>query len=112
MEGTRSIALLEPRPTGERDAYGEAVQGEPRIHRTLAIREDKGGPEGEIAAGVQGGDWRTEFRIREESVSVRPTEAWSVVDDAGVHYDIDAVVEATSRARARWLRLVCERHTA
>ena len=84
----------------------------PRIHRTLARREDRGGPEGEIAAGVQGGDWRVWFTFREESVAVRPTEAWSVVDEYGAEYDVESVTEVNSGARARWLRLVCERHTA
>ena len=109
-EGNRRIVLQEPAPTGETGPFGGVKQGPPIPHVVWAVRNDKpSAGEGMLAAGVEGGAWRTEYTIRAETVSKRPTEDWSVVDESGQELRLEGVFEVNSGSRARRLVLVCER---
>ena len=110
MEGNRRIVLMEPQPTGEQGALGSVREGPPKAHATWAVREDKPSlGEGLVASMVQGGSWKVYYTIREESVSPRPTEDWSVVDEDGQPLRLEGVFEANTGSRRRKLLLVCER---
>ena len=113
MEGNRRIVLLEPTPTGETDEAGERVLGPPRQHVVHAVRQrDPGGYAGGdtfVAEAALGGEWPRVYTFREGAVSTRPTEDWSVIDEAGERLTVTAVRERTTGARARWLDLVVVR---
>ena len=114
MEGTRRIVLREPLPSGSSDAYGEGIDNTPRDHVVWAVRESASsgrptGAEGFVGAEVLGGEWKRIYRFRAESVSKVVDETWKVFDENGVMLDIEAVDEANSGARARWIKIICSR---
>ena len=117
MEGNRLITLVEPQPTGEMDSAGELVEGPGTPYRVRAIRADGSGGSGFSAGrgyagtGVLGGEWKREYRIRQESLPKTPTEDWEMYDEEGVCLRLEGVYEANSGPRARWLVLVCTRQT-
>lgn len=112
MEGNRRIVLQEPQPTGEMDPGGQRLDGPPIPHVVWATRKDSPSPtEGDIGYNVQGGEWKTEFRIRAEAAPKGLTEGWDMLDDRGIHYDIENVQEVNSGPRARRLALICKRRS-
>ena len=114
MRGNRRIVLLEPQPTGERDAAGSVRKGVPTTHIVHAIREKassigSGGTEGLIAPDVLGGEWRRKYKFPEDAVIGIVDETWGVIDENGIELDIEAVAEVNSGARRRWIQITCER---
>ena len=104
--------MLQPNPTGEMDSFGELTERNAIPHPVWAVRKDSPSPgEGLIAGNVEGGTWQRRYEVRRESLSVRPTEDWALLDEEGVCLRIVGVFEKNSGARARWLTLVCERQT-
>ena len=111
MEGTRPVVLVEPQRTETKNEWGEPVKRPSKQYRVLAKREDRGGTEGEISSGILGGDWLTEYIVRSESFpkDVRPTEAWTLVDEKNQELKIESVTEVNSGPFAIWLRIICQR---
>ena len=110
MEGNRRIVLLEPQPTGERDAANAVLYGDPKRHAVWAIRDDRpSSAEGLVAAGIEGQFYQLRYTFRRESVPSLPTVAWSGVDEAGTPFAIRGVFEVNSGPRARRIVIVCER---
>ena len=89
---------------------GAVLEGPPIKHVVYATREDKpSAGAGLVAPDVEGGVWVRHYVFREESVIRRPTEAWTAIGEDGCPLSIEGVFEDNSGARARRLRIVCER---
>ena len=126
MRGNRRLVLREPAPTGERSGLGESREGPYIEHVVWAVREPftgSGDIEGLVAGGVLGVDGRRVYRFPEDAIPRSRTvngevmrialnEDWKAVDEAGVELNIEAVGEATTGPRRRWLRVVCARQTS
>ncbi|WP_425154854.1 phage head completion protein [Candidatus Palauibacter sp.] len=107
MEGDRRLVLLEPGQPTE-DEYGEVIPGLAIQHVVWALRMDRGGREG-LVADTMVGVWQTRFRVRRDGIAAAD-HTWTVVDEEGREWDIEAVAEVPMPPR-RWLNLYCARST-
>ena len=105
MEGDRKITLLEPGPEIVDPLSGQRKPG-PAIPRVAwAIRRDRGGSEG-LQADTRIGEWQTRFEVRMDGLS-NLGHTWSLTDERGREYDIEAVSEVpTGRNRWWWIYAV------
>ena len=103
MEGDRVITLMEPGPPVINE-YGERVAGATIDRRRWVLRRDRGGRD-EVDTDTVIGEWSTVFRVRMAGVE-HMTQAWTVLDERGVTWDIERIAEVDP-PRKRWWLLYC-----
>ena len=91
----RCITLLEP-TKGTRSAKGAVNPGEPARHPVWAARLDRGGGERFRDAAVVGA-WQSRFTVRWSRTLAGIDHRWSLEDERGKRYDIEAVAEMGRR---------------
>ena len=98
----RRITLLEPGPSS--NVRGQIKYAEPVRHPCWAARVDRGGGE-RLQASAVIGTWQTRFTVRWSSALSGIDHTWSLVDERGWAYDIEAVAEI-GRREGWWLYAV------
>lgn len=125
MRGNRRITLMEPRPTGEVGDFGQKEFGPPVPHVVWAVQEPMGsGTEGLLSGDVLGVAVKRVYKFPEDAVrrtrqredgtteQIVVNETWTVIDERGTELAIEAVGEANTGPRRRWLKILCDRKTA
>ena len=91
----RRITLLEP-ADATRSRYGAVKPGKPRRHEVWAARLDRGGGE-RLQSSAQVGSWQTRFTVRQSAALRGIDRTWSLIDERGRKYDIEALGEIGRR---------------
>ena len=105
--GDRRIVLLEPQPTGE-TRLGRPVEGPPKAHELLAVREDKAGSFGFVGQDLVSAETRTVYRFHELQIAVRPVAGMKGMDEDGRPFDVTEVKEVESGPRLRQFEITVE----